>query len=252
MVSIQRKCCQFLLLALVIVNIPLTFSEPNTIYKVPFLLKNGHATIQFGGYWSNPGHTQVINIQDSMSDTFTVTSHHDSNVLVGLGYFLDAQEKSIFKISYGANAFYLAKNTVTGNVIQENLFTNLSYQYNLTHYPIYAIAKSTIQTNSTKYALTVDAGIGPNFMRTTGFQENSLDGITIPDRIFSGRTSTTFSATTGFNIKLNHILGEMPLECGYRFFYLGQGYFNTATNQILNTLNTGSVYANAVTCSIII
>ena len=52
------------------------------------------------------------------------------------------------------------------------------------------------------------------------------------------------------SIKLNHIFGEAPLECGYRFFYLGQGDFNVLTNQVLTTLNTGTAYANAVICSI--
>lgn len=252
MILSQRKCCQFLLLVLIVLNVPPVFSEPNALSNFPFSLKHGHATIQLGGYLSNPRHTQHVNIQDLIGDTFTVTGHNDSNALVGAGYFLDVQEKSFFKISYGVNAFYLAKTMVSGNIIQENLFTNLSYKYNLTHYPIYAIAKSTIQTNSTKYALTIDAGIGLNFMRTDGFLEHSLDGITIPNNIFSSHTTTAFSATTGFGIKINHIFGATPLECGYRLFYLGQGYFNPTTNQILNTLNTGSVYANAMMCSIVI
>ena len=153
---------------------------------------------------------------------------------------------------YGINAFYLAKTDVTGNVIQENLFTNLSYKYNLTHYPVYVIAKSTIKTKFPQYALTIDTGIGPNFIKADGFQENSLDGITIPDNIFSSHTSTTFSATAGFGVKVNQVFGSAPLECGYRFFYLGQGNFNIATNQVLNTLKTGSNYANAIICSMTI
>jgi hypothetical protein len=170
---------------------------------------------------------------------------------VGLGYFLDAQEKESFKMSYGINAFYLAKATVKGSVIQENLFENLSYHYNVTHYPVYVVAKSTIQTKLQKYAFTVDAGIGPNFIKTSGFKENSLDGgITIPDNAFSGHTSATFSATAGAGVKLNQFFGEAPLECGYRFFYLGKGNFNKDTNQLLNTLSTGSNYANALICSI--
>ena len=250
MVLTQRNCYQFLLLLLATFNTTVALSDSKTRFYFPSFLKHGHATIQVGGYWSNPGYTQHINIQDLIGDEFTVTDHNSNHGLAGLGYFIDGQEKSFFKISYGVNAFYLAKTTVTGNVIQENLFTNLSYQYNLTHYPIYAIAKSTIQTNSTKYALTIDAGIGPNFMRTTGFKEDSLDGITIPDNIFSSHTSTTFSATAGLGVKINRAFGPTPLECGYRFFYLGQGNFNMTTNQVLNTLNTGSVYANAIIYSI--
>lgn len=90
------------------------------------------------------------------------------------------------------------------------------------------------------------------FIKADGFQENPLDGITIPDNIFSSHTSTTFSATAGFGVKINQIFGPAPLECGYRFFYLGQGNFNKASNQVLNTLKTGSNYANAIICSMTI
>ena len=214
-------------------------------------LVHGHAVVQLGGYWSTQGKSQHINIESLIGDDFTVTSGQSSNGLVGVGYFIDGQEKDLFKMAYGINAFYLAKTGVSGNVIQEGLFSNLSYGYNVTHHPVYAVAKSTIKTKSPKYALTVDLGIGPNFMRTGGFHEQSLDGgVTIPDNAFSGHTTTTFSAMTGVGIKFNNIFGAAPLECGYKFFYLGQGNFSKNTNQLLNNLNTGSDYANALMCSI--
>ena len=50
--------------------------------------------------------------------------------------------------------------------------------------------------------------------------------------------------------KFNHLFGERPLECGYRFFYLGQGSFNIINNQVTTALNTGNVYANALVCSV--
>lgn len=89
-------------------------------------------------------------------------------------------------------------------------------------------------------------------MSTGNFQETSIGSNTIPDHIFSGKTTTGFSVTTGLGIKLNQFFGQAPLECGYRFFYLGKGSFNTQSNEVLNTLNTGSDFANAVTCSITI
>ena len=215
-------------------------------------LAHGHAVVQLGGYWSIQGKLQHINIDGLIGDDFTVSSGKDSNGLVGIGYFINGQEKDLFKMSYGVNAFYLAKTGVFGNVVQEDLFTNLSYDYHVTHYPVYAVAKSTIPAKSPKHALTIDLGIGPNFMRTSGFQEHALNGVTIPDNAFSGHTTITFSAMTGVGIKFNNFFGPAPLECGYKFFYLGQGHFSKNTNQLLNTLNTGSDYANAVMCSIIV
>lgn len=155
-------------------------------------------------------------------------------------------------MAYGINAFYLAKTPVSGKVIQENLFTNLAYGYHVTHYPVFAMAKSIIKTSAENYAITLDAGVGPNFMTMGGFKETSLDGVTLPDLIFSSHTTTAFSATAALGVKLKNVFGRAPLECGYRFFYLGQGRFNQQSNQVLNTLKTGNNYANALMCAVTI
>ena len=223
---------------------------PNFLSTLPAAIKHGHAVLQLGGYWSIAGVKQHINIDDLIGDEFTVTQNGSSNGLVGIGYFIDGQETERFKMAYGINAFYLPKTSVSGTVIQEDTYTNLAYRYRLTQYPIYVVAKSIIKTNWSHYDATLDVGIGPNFMHAQGFNESTLGANTVPDAIFSSHTTTTFTATMGAGIKINHLFGEAPLECGYRFFYLGQGHFNAATSQVLNNLSTGSVYGNAVMCSI--
>ena len=132
-----------------------------------------------------------------------------------------------------------------------NTLTNLAYRYNVTHYPLFAVVKALVNNNDASRALTLDVGIGPNFMTANGFTETSLDDMTIVDEIFSSHTATTFAATIGAGVRLNHFFGQTPLECGYRFYYLGQGHFNKLTDQVLNTLNTGSDYANALMCAVI-
>ena len=226
-----------------------------TIHTFSLNLKDhssyGYAVVQLGGYWSIQGRSQHINIDSLIGDDFTVTNGQSSNGLVGLGYFIDRQKQDLFQMTYGVNTFYLAKTGVSGNVIQESLFTNSSYGYSVTHYPVYAVAKSTITTKFPKYALTVDLGVGPNFMRTGSFKEQSLNGvITVPNNAFSGHTTTTFSVMTGIGIKFNNFFSHAPLDCGYKFFYLGQGNLSKNTNQLLNNLNTGNNYANALMCAI--
>lgn len=227
------------------------FSANETIItKNPTLLPFGHLVFQLGNYRGSQGNTQHINIQDLIGDTFTVNDHHYNNALIGLGYFVDGNILNCISMSYGVNAFYLARTSVSGKVIQEDLFTNLSYHYNTANYPVYVMAKSTINFNS-PLALTVDVGVGPNFIKTYAFQENSLDGgVTLPDKIFSANTTTTLSATVGASLRINHALGHLPLEIGYRFFYLGRGHFKTNNDQVLNKLNTGNTYANALFLSI--
>lgn len=216
-------------------------------------LKAGHLLLQLGGYWRTAASAQFININDLVGDRFTVNNNQYGNGLVGLGYFIDGKEKDRFKISYGVNGFYLPKTSVSGTVVQENLFENLSYSYNITNYPLYAVAKSTIKTSFSDRNLTVNAGIGPNFMSIGQFKEASIFGdniLTLPDQIFSGKTTTTFSATAGVGFQLASFLGKLPLECGYQFFYLGQGSLNVINSQVQNTLKTGTLYANGVMCSI--
>ncbi len=122
----------------------------------------------------------------------------------------------------------------------------------MTHFPVYVMAKSVIETKYPNTALSLDVGIGPNFMKKAKFSDRSLYGITLTDHIFSGKSSTTFSATAGVALRLDKILGTAPFECGYRFFYLGDGQFNKLSNQVSNTLKTGSAYENSAVCSIII
>ena len=209
--------------------------------------------LQLGGYWGIAGDTQHINIEGLVGNTYKANNQTDGNGLVGVGYFLDWRTVRFMQLSYGLNWFYLPKTRYSGTVTQENLFTNLSYQYDITNYPLYVIAKSAMAITSQlpQYRLVVDVGIGPNFMKTSGYQEAAINNDSVPNTSFPGKTTSTFSATVGVGIKRNNVFSHAPLECGYRFFYLGQGNFGTNSNQ-LNTFTTGPAYANALLCSITI
>lgn len=211
-----------------------------------------HLSVQFGGFWATQGREQHINIVDLIGDDFTVTRKTDANGLVGLGLYWNGLETQYVNLSYGIDAFYLPSTVVKGEVVQENLFTNLAYRYSLTNWPLYFGAKADVHPESLKRAsVTVDVGIGPNFIHTHHFGETSLDGgVTLPDRIFNSHTSTAFSAMAGIGLKFNNVFGSAPLECGYRFFYLGQGNFNRANTQVIDKLKTGDSYANALVCSV--
>ena len=213
--------------------------------------KKGKIPIQLGFFGASEGVAQNININGLIGDHYTLKHQSNQNVLVGLGYFLDGPDEDWFKIAYGLNVFYLAKTSVNGTIFQEHLYPNLGYQYNITNVPIYAAAKAEIKNNTNKYALTLDLGIGPNVITTSQYRTNSLDGgVTIPEQSFAGMTNTAFSAMAGIGVKVDNVFGQIPLECGYRFFYLGGGSFSKLNNQVLNTLETANGYANALVCSV--
>jgi hypothetical protein len=213
-------------------------------------LHEGHPLMQIGGFVTQKSTSQNIGINDLYGDRYQVTKHSDGNVLFGLGYLIDGQTFERFSLSYGLSGFYLAKTNTGGTIEQEHLYTNLAYRYNISHLPVYATAKATVNTNSEGYALTVDAGIGPNFMKQSNYEDYSIDGgITLPDHAFEGHLQTKFSSMAGIGIKINHAIGQRPVECGYRFFYLGAGQLNRRTNQLLNTLDTGNNNAHAIVCA---
>ena len=224
--------------------------EQSTSFFSRFSPKQATIPIQVGFFSSSQGNDQDIGISGLIGDHFTVNDDHDQNILLGLGYYIDGFDTERINILFGVNAFYLAHTSVEGTIYQEHLFPNLAYSYSLTNFPIYAAAKAEIKTSSDRFNFTLDAGIGPNIIRTSDYKEWSIDGgMTLPDHAFSGHTNTAFSATAGVGIQFNNLVGQIPLECGYRFFYSGQGHLNKDTNQILDTLNTGTSYANAIICS---
>lgn len=220
-------------------------------------LKKGHLTLQLGGFISHQGSTQDININQLIGDRFIASSGTKNNGLFGVGYFVDSEAQKRFNLSLGLNWFYLPRTSVSGTVLQEHLYENLTYSYNITNYPLYFAAKSKINLNTPDQSVTFNLGIGPNFMKTSNFKEESIrvpgaNYYSLPDTIFSGKTTTTFSATAGVGFQVARVFGDAPLECGYQFFYLGQGSQSIINDQVFNSLKTGQVYANALMCSVII
>lgn len=215
-------------------------------------LKKGHMPLHIGYFNKEQSiGTQSINIQGLIGDRFKVTHQDKQNILLGLGYFLDGSEYKHAKLAYGVNAYYLARTKVSGDVYQEHLFNNLSYQYTQTNISIYASAKAGLKTKYEKLSLLFNTGIGPNIMQTSNFSEASRDGgRTLPDKIFTGKTNVNFSATAGIGARLDQVFGTVPFECGYQFFYLGDGAFERQTDQVLNTLKAGTSYAQALICSV--
>jgi len=227
-------------------------SNPRFLSSFPSLhdLRHGHTVVQLGGYWGTAGDEQNINIRYLRGNHYSVTSKTSSNGLFGLGYYVNGLDKDRFHLDYGINGFFLANTQVNGQIVQEQRFTNLNYRYAIQHIPVFFGAKALLKNQSTRYNITVDAGIGPNVMKVSHYQETPLNEFTVPDNGFTSHTQATFAAMAGLGVRINQFFGQAPLECGYRFFYLGQGQLQMNNNQLLNTLKTGHTFGNALLCSI--
>lgn len=230
-------------------------AKPWSLSQLKFDTSKRTLDVMLGAFFTTQGiKAQDINIQGLIGDRFTVTSQKKYNVLVGAGYYLDASSYNRFDFSYGVNVFYLARTVVNGDIYQEHMFNNLAYSYHQTNIPIYVAAKSSIKTKYDKLSVIFDMGIGPNIVQTSNFTEISLNGgQTLPDNMFSGATKVNFSAMAGLGLRLNQDwMMKSPfksLECGYRYFYLGEGALNKKSSQILNTLDTDINYAQALVCT---
>jgi hypothetical protein len=248
---IMLMCCTLFIM-------PPLFAGSAGLEKTPpvstaWTMPPSHAVVSLGVYITRPRGEQHINIQGLIGDNFIADENRHSNGLVGLGYFLDAKDTAWYNLSVGANLFYLPKTFITGEIQQEGIFTtNLAYLYTVRHYPLYGDFKLKLKVFPEKQSLIFDAGLGPNFMKTAHFQEYSRNNITQPTYAFSGANTTTLSVTAGIALRLEHVFGDAPFECGYRFFYLGHSNLVSDSTQVLDRLSTRNIYANAVVCSFIV
>lgn len=212
--------------------------------------QNAIITLQAGGFNATQGKEQNIAIGTPEGDRFTVTDSHASNILIGLGYYIDGFDSKRLSLLYGINGYYFGHTSVQGNILQEQQYANLSYHYSLTNYPLYADVKMLLKNSNGNYDVTFDLGMGPNFISSTYYTEATLDGITTPDNLYVGQTSIAYSATAGVGIKFNHLLGSLPAELSYRFFYLNEGKLSINNAAVQNSLKTGNNYANALMISV--
>ena len=214
-----------------------------------YTIPRGHILFEGGGYYSTQGQSQDVGIATLIGDTFTVTNRNDWGSIFGVGYVFEGPQWGRVSFDYGVNIFYLAKTKVSGTITQEHLFTNLAFNYYVDHMPLYAVVKALVRTNCDKLSVTVDAGVGPNFMETTQYTDMPLNSFTLPENAFRGHSNVVFSAMAGIGVRYN-VMNTVPVEIGYRFFYLGQGYLNQNNTAVLNQLHTGTNYAQAVVMTV--
>ena len=100
--------------------------------------------------------------------------------------------------------------------------------------------------------LTERIRIGVDFMQTSHYKETPFNSDAVPRDNYAPHTQETFTAMAGIGLRIHHVFGEAPLECGYRFFYLGQGHLHINNDLYQNQLKTGNNYANALLCSVTI
>lgn len=220
-------------------------------YSSPSRVSSGRAngiSFQLGGFLASQGIEQDVGVDGMIGDHYSVGSHSGGSFLLGLGYYFEGAKNDSYQMVYGINAFYFAPKDVQGGILQEKTFSNLSYRYSISNFPVYLATKGLL--NSEICDVTVDFGMGVNFIKIGNYSESSSDnGVTAPNNSFSGGTRAAFSVMAGAGLRFSNVIGTMPLEVGYRFFYFGKSHLDQTSSEITNALETGNIYAHALMIS---
>ncbi|MCH9717356.1 MAG: hypothetical protein K0U52_09780 [Gammaproteobacteria bacterium] len=183
---------------------------------------------------------------------YTTFSKNNWSGLVGLAVLKKVYASERYDFNYGVSMFYLFKQPVSGEIFQAGLFNNLGYAYTVQNLPVYLSGKTSIDIPNREQKVVVDVGVGPNIMKVNEYHESRINPATRPDNAFKKNISAEFSTTVGIGLRFNHVLGDAPVECGYRFFYLGASELQIKNMQFMTGLSTGSSYANALACTLVI
>lgn len=213
---------------------------------------DAHTNIHLGVSQVLAGKVQDIPVNTLSPAKYTTNNQSNWSGLVGLAVFKDVYTGEKLTFNYGVSAFYLFKQSVSGEVFQARLFNNLGYGYTVQNLPIYLSGKTSINVPNKEQKVVVDIGVGPNIMKISDYHEWRINPATRPDNAFKQNISAEFSTTVGVGLRFNHVLGDTPVECGYRFFYLGAHELQVKNMQFMTALSTGSSYANALACTLVI
>lgn len=203
-----------------------------------------------GGYKIRQGSGQHVSIHGLVGNYYSVSNPEVGGGLVGVTYHFKSLEfdNNEYELQYSLSTYFFSDTTVQGYVTQENLFTNLRYQYKLSNMPSYIGLKLIKLFDDSRYNVAFDLGLGFNRISTSLYYETSLTPYSLPDFFFTADDKFAFSAMTGLGLKLRNAFGTNPLQCGYRFFYFGEGQLKPNNNLVTQGLKTGQNYANVIAC----
>lgn len=221
------------------------------IKKGLIMSRHPELEVYAGSAWLNLGTSQFVPIDGLIGDTFFSSSSAKSHGVVGMALNMDALEleNEKIKVQYHFSAFFVPTTTISGNVTQENLVTNLSYSYSVYSISTLFGLKVTSKPFEKNFYLTGDLGLGFNYIYSSEFREHPLVPYAIPDNIFSYGANKVFdfAITTGFGIKMTTVIPRMDFTLGYRFLYLGEGNLPTTNTLVHTSFKTGYGYLNAIT-----
>ena len=205
-----------------------------------------------GGTRGTVGEAQHVDIEGVIGDYFSIEDGKINGGIIGFTHYLESKEfdSDHFSLDYTLSVFYFPEKRVSGFVTQENLVTNLDYEYTLANVGSYVGIRVMNNRDASRFNYAFNLEFGMVQIITDGFVERSLTPYSVPDFIFKGKTTSSFSANTGVAARLNDVFGGNTLECGYRFFYLGKGSLATRNDRVANGLSTGQNYTNAFLCSL--
>ena len=213
-------------------------------------LKDSELALSLGIATASQGKAQIVPVQGVPDDRYNLLDKHDQNIVLGLSYMLPIKNATQSSLRIGLNTFYFVKTAVKGNITQMLAFTNLGYQYQVSHIPFLLTAKKLINLPRSHLKTAVQFGVGPDLLIINNYKERSLDGgVTLPNNSFKSKTNIAFSAMAGVSLIFDNLIKKRPLELGYRFFYSQGGKLKINSTIVNAALKTGPSYLSALVLS---
>ncbi len=203
-----------------------------------------------GVFNAKQGKELHIDITGLIGDQYLISSDHSSSAFVTLGALWKVKAVKQGTILIGLDYSFFGNTKTKGDILIENTLRNLSYSYSAHSSVIISSAQLRHSMGKSGNEAIFEIGLGPNFMTTHGYSEQSLDDTTSTSKSFKGKTTPSLAARVGVSLLTKNLSKTKGFSLGYRLTSLGSGKLKPNTGNITSQLTTGNVYNHAIMLSV--
>ncbi len=200
--------------------------------------------------FSDPGHTQEVNLLNTLGNTYISKKQWQSDGSVMLGLGLRAYQRDSLNVNTSLRYLPGINMPSHGEVLQlkSPRFRNLAYTYDIASNLLLVDNIVTWTKHHLQPGLIIGVGRAAN--TTRNYHERSLNNHAAPalDH-FSGNTMVQFAFEVG--AVLDYSFNDVIIECAYRYIDAGRGQLGLSPLQNTSDhLSTGSLRYHAISLGV--
>lgn len=207
-------------------------------------------SIDSGAFFSNPNHSNDINLKDALGNIYSAKSgwQYDGNVILGFG--LRTFDRHDFALNTGIRFIPNISMSGNGDVVQLRLpqFRNLAYTYEITNN--FLFLDNTMTWTKHRIQPGIILGLGRAVNSALNYHETPLTSHAASSLgYFQDSKHAQFAYEVG--AVLDYSMNEVVIECAYR--YLNAGGAQLGLSPLQNTqehLHTGILQYQAISIGV--